>query len=87
MLRLIAKDAVDQNAIRRHNDVLLRHRAAAVRTELLEIAAMLDFAPDPDPSCVIALHGLLRDGISPLYNPAAHASELRATLHHVRSGL
>src|SRR5262245_37577961 len=87
MLRLIAKDSIDPNPLRRHNDVLLRQRAAAVRTEPLEIAAILGFAHDPDPSCITALHQLLRDGISPLYNPAVNASELHTTLGYIRTGL
>jgi hypothetical protein len=87
LLRLVAKDAVDPNPFRRRNDVLLRYRAAAVRTELLQIAAILEPAGDPDPSCIAALHNLLRDGISPLYNPAVPATELRDTLDYVRRGL
>ena len=87
MLRLVARDAVDPNPLRRRHDVLLRYRAAAVRTELLEIAAMLDRAHDPDPSCIAALSDLLRDGSSPLYHPGVSATELRATLEYARAGL
>lgn len=68
--------------------VLLRNRAAAVRTDLLEIAATLERAEEPDANCVAELKKLLTDGCeSPLYNPDVHISELRATLHYVRSGL
>jgi hypothetical protein len=65
--------------------VLLHYRAAAVRTELLEIAATLERSDNPDPACIAELHDLLANGCdSPLYNPHIHVSELRATLHHVR---
>jgi hypothetical protein len=67
---------------------LLRDRVTAVRTDLLELAVMLERADDPDPARVAALHDLLANGCdSPLYNPEVHVSELRATLYYVRSGL
>jgi hypothetical protein len=67
---------------------LLHYRAAAVRTELLEIAALLERAHDPDPACVAELRRLLANGCdSPLYNSDIHVSELHATLHHVRARL
>jgi hypothetical protein len=66
---------------------LLHYRAAAVRTELLEIAALLDYARDPDPACVKEIHELLVDGASPLYHPGVHVSELYATLYYIRAGL
>jgi hypothetical protein len=67
---------------------LLHYRAAAVRTDLLEIAALLEHAHNPDPARVAALHDLLANGCdSPLYNTDVHISELLATLHYVRSGL
>ena len=87
LLRLVAKDSLDSNRFRRRNDVLLRYRAATVRGDLLQVAAMLDNASDPDPACIAVLHDLLRDGISPLYNPAVDASELQDTLDYVRQGL
>ena len=72
-LRLTARLATDRDPIRRRHDVLLHYRAAAVRTDLLEIAA---------------LHNLLANGCdSPLYNAHIHLSELRATLDYIRSGL
>jgi hypothetical protein len=87
-LRSTAKQAVDQDPIRRHRDALLQYRAASVRTDLLEIAAMLERAPDPDPACIAALHTLLTSGCdSPLYNVGIDPSELRSTLDHVRAGL
>jgi hypothetical protein len=69
--------------------VLLHYRAAAVRTDLLEIAALLERAHDPDPACIEALRALLAntDGESPLYNTNTPFPELEATLDYVRSGL
>jgi hypothetical protein len=87
-LRLIAKTAVDRDPIRRHRDVLLHYRAAAVRTDLLEIAAVLESAHNADPTRIEALHALLANGSdSPLYNARIPFSELEATLDYVRSGL
>jgi len=87
-LRRTANRAHDPNPIRRRREALLHYRAAAVRTELLEIAAMLERAHDPDPASVAALHELLANGCdSPLYNANIHISELHATLHGVRAGL
>jgi hypothetical protein len=83
-LRRAARDA---NGKRGGLDVLLHYRAAAVRTELLEIAALLEQATDPDPTCVKEIHELLANGDSPLYHPGAHVSELYATLYYVRAGL
>jgi hypothetical protein len=86
-LRSTAKEATDRGACP-HSSVLLRYRAAAVRTDLLEIAAILEHAHDPDPARIAALHDLLANGCdSPLYNPDIHPSELHATLHYIRSGL
>jgi len=67
--------------------VLLRYRAAAVRTDLLEIAALLEHARDPDPACVTAIYELLANRDSPLYDPRVHVSELYATLYCVRVAL
>jgi hypothetical protein len=67
---------------------LLHYRAAAVRTDLLDIAAMLERANDPNPDCVTALHDLLaHNGHSPLYDPKISFSELEAALDWIRSGL
>jgi hypothetical protein len=86
-LRETARDANDPNPIRRWQSVLLHYRAAAVRTELLEIAALLEQARDPDVDCVAAVRELLRDGASPLYHPGVHVSELYITLDSIRAGL
>ena len=87
-LRLTARLATDRDPIRRRHDVLLHYRAAAVRTDLLEIAALVEHAHHPDPDCVAALRDLLADGCdSPLYNADIHFSELHAVLAYVRSGL
>jgi hypothetical protein len=68
--------------------VLLCDRVVAVRTDLLEIADLLEGADDPHPSCVADLERLLRDGCSsPLYNSDVHPSELRAILYYARSQL
>jgi hypothetical protein len=87
-LRRTANHAIDPDPIRRRYDVLLHYRAAAVRTDLLEIAALLERATDPNPDCVTALHDLLaHNGNSPLYDPKISFSELEAALDYVRSGL
>ena len=72
----------------RTREPLLHYRAAAVRSDLLEIAALLEHTHDPDPARVAARHNLLANGCdSPLYNTDILISELHATLHYVRSGL
>jgi hypothetical protein len=87
-LRRTANRADDPDPIRRRREALLHYRAAAVRTDLLEIAAALERAHYPDPAIVTTLHELLANGCdSPLYNPAIHLSELHATLHGVRNRL
>jgi hypothetical protein len=87
-LRVITKQSADSDSIRRSRDVLLHYRAAAVRADLLEIAAMLERCPDPEPDCLIALSRLLADGCdSPLYNAEIDVSELYATLDQIRAGL
>jgi hypothetical protein len=85
-LRRIARDANDRRP-RRGLDMLLPYRAAAVRTELLEIAALLEQVHDPDPACVHEIHELLANGDSPLYHRGVHVSELYATLYYLRAGL
>jgi hypothetical protein len=87
-LRRTANHRPDPDPIARRRQLLLHDRTAAVRSELLEIAAMLERANDPDPASIAALHKLLANGCgSPLYNPDIHVSELRATLYGVRGGL
>ena len=85
-LRGTVSDA-DERALRPGPEVLLHHRASAVRVELLEIASLLERADDPDPDCRKDIHMLLGDGDSPLYHPGVHISELFATLYYVRAGL
>jgi hypothetical protein len=65
---------------------LLADRAAAVRAELLELAAMLELAGEPDASWVGQIRDLMTDGCkSPLFNPDVHISELLATLYYLRA--
>lgn len=87
-LRLTATRRRHRNAGRYRGTVLLYDRLDAIRIDLLHIASLLELADDPDPDCVAELNRLLRDGCdSPLYNPAVHPSELRATLHYARRAL
>jgi hypothetical protein len=87
-LRRTANWADNTDPIRRRYDVLLHYRAAAVRTDLLEIAALLERTQTPNPECVATLHHLLASGCdSALYNPRVPVSELRATLDNVRAAL
>jgi hypothetical protein len=87
-LRRTADHAEEPHPLARRRQALLHYRVVAVRTDLLEIAAMLEHAQDPDPACVEALRDLLANGCdSPLYNADIHVSELCATLAYVRSGL
>jgi hypothetical protein len=87
-LRRTAKCAGEPDPLVRRRQVLLHYRVAAVRTDLLELAATLERADKPDPACIAELHNLLANGCdSPLYNSDIHVSELRATLHHVRARL
>lgn len=87
-LRRTANRAEPPRALARTPEPLLHYRAAAVRTDLLEIAAILEHTRKPDPARVAAVRDLLANGCdSPLYNPDIHISELHATLHYVRSGL
>lgn len=87
-LRRTAQHTQQPHPLTRRRETLLHYRVAAVRTDLLEIAAILEHAHDPDPECVTELHELLANGCdSPLYNADIHVSELHATLHYVRAGL
>jgi hypothetical protein len=66
----------------------LHYRVAAVRTELLELAAFLEHTPDPDPASVAALRDLLANSRgSPLYNPNIPAAGLDEALQRIRAGL
>ncbi len=87
-LRRTANRAPRPRPLTRIPEPLLHYRVAAVRRDLLEIAATLEQANNPDPACVAALHDLLADGCdSPLYNTDIHISELYATLDYVRRSL
>ena len=87
-LRRTASRTEQPRALARTPEPLLQYRAAAVRTDLLEIAAILEHMHNPDPVRVAALHDLLANGCaSPLYNADIHISELYATLDYVRRGL
>ena len=86
-LRRTADRTEEPDPIARRRQPLLHYRVAAVRTELLEIAAALERAQNAPPTSVETLRALLANGCdSPLYNPDIHVSELHATLHHVRAG-
>jgi len=86
-IRAVARAAADQSPPSRW-EVLLRSRAVPLRAELLEVAAMVERAQQPDVACIAALRSLLRDGgRSPLYNPSVDPRELAATLDYVRGGL
>jgi hypothetical protein len=75
-------------ARRRPYEVLLLRRAAAVRRELLEISALVRISSGPDPGCLAELHALLTSGTdSPLFNSAASAEQLVATLERARREL
>ena len=67
------------------SESLLCDRAEAVRTELLELAAVLQAASNPPPEVIAALHELLTDGCSsPLYNADVPVEELSARLDRAR---
>jgi hypothetical protein len=86
-IRAVARAAADQSPPSRWG-LLLRSRAASVRTELLEVAAIVERAQQPDVACIEALRSLLRDGgMSPLYNPSVDPGDLPATVDCVRRGL
>lgn len=59
---------------------VLYDRIAAVRAQLLELAAALEDGHGQEPTSVAVIRELLRDGRSPLYNPNVPADDLSATL-------
>lgn len=87
-LKSLANRRPPRDRAHRRFEVLLHDRVALVRSDLLEIATVLQHETQPDPGCVKELHRLLTDGCeSPLYNPDVHSSELRATVFYLRSRL
>jgi hypothetical protein len=73
---------------RQWRPLFLVDRVAAARPQLLEIAALLEQAGDPDPVAVKMLKRLLTDGCeSPLYVRGIHPSELSATLYYTKRRL
>jgi hypothetical protein len=69
-------------------ELLLQDRVTPVRSELHEIASLVERARDPEPAWIESLHDLLGNGCdSPLYNADVHESELRATLYYARAAL
>ncbi|HYB28612.1 MAG TPA: hypothetical protein VEF89_18505 [Solirubrobacteraceae bacterium] len=87
-LRRTANRTPSRDPVRGRCDVLLYERVAHTRTDLLDIADLLDNTDNPDPGCLATLREVLGDGCkSPLYNTDIHVSELRATLYYVRSAL
>jgi hypothetical protein len=83
-LQHTANQTDELHPLARRREPLLSRRAAAVRGELLQIAAGLEHTQDPDPTTLAELHQLLANGCdSPLYNPDIHISELRATVYYL----
>jgi hypothetical protein len=83
----VARHAAPRARRRRH-ELLLISRAAAARTALLEVAALVRCSTDPSPECMAELHTLLTSGCdSPLYNPDVPAQQLVAILDRARATL
>jgi hypothetical protein len=86
-LRRVARRAGSPAPARRF-EVLLCDRAAAVRFELLDLAALLQRTRNPHPAAIATLRWLLTDGCeSPLYNRDVPASRLTPALDEVRTAL
>jgi hypothetical protein len=66
---------------------LLLDRVTPERPQLLAIAAALEQAHHPDPTCVAAIRELLTNACSPLYNTNLPATDLHTTLNRVHAGL
>jgi hypothetical protein len=80
-LHFVAKRGAGVGIGRR--ELVLIGRAAAVRTELLQIAALLHQTRAADPEVVRELNVLVSHACdSPLYNEDVHISELYATVDH-----
>jgi hypothetical protein len=87
-LRRIARSRPEPDPLRRHYVLHQQDRVAAVRDELLELAALIEQARDIDPECLVEVRRLLTSGCdSPLYNPDIHPSEMLAALYFMRSRL
>jgi hypothetical protein len=73
---------------RRQYEMLLISRATSLRSELLEVAALVRCSSNPDPECLAELHELLTSGLdSPLYNRRVPAGQLAETLNRARDAL
>jgi hypothetical protein len=66
---------------------LLRYRAAAVRSDLLQIAVLIEHGDDPDPASVQAVRALLHEPASPLYDASVDMADLHLTLEQLRNAL
>jgi hypothetical protein len=87
-LRRVARSHPDRDPLRRRAVLYQHDRVDAVRTELLELAALIEQARDIDPACLAEVRRLLTSGCeSPLYNPDIHPSEMLAALYFLRSRL
>ena len=74
--------------MRRHYVVLYPDRVSAARSQLLEVAALIEQAREVDPECIAELRRLLTSGCdSPLYNREIHPSEMTTALYFLRSRL
>ncbi len=84
-LRRLAASRPERDPVRRRYVFVLDDRVAAVRADLLQLAAMIERAPVIDARCFTELRNLLTNGCdSPLYNREIHVSELHASLYYVR---
>jgi hypothetical protein len=83
-LRKIAVRANAGDPMNHRHSVLLRRRAAAATSELLETADELERTLQPSPAAMTLIDGLLTSCDSPLYNPHVPAAELSQTLSRVR---
>jgi hypothetical protein len=84
-LRRTANRASARDRFSRWPEPLLCERVTLVRSELLDLADMLERTEHPDADSVVALRDLLSNGCdSPLYNADLHPSELRAALYYIR---
>ncbi len=83
-----AEHVPSRGRLRTSAELLIPERVEAVRSDLLEIAAVLEHLDEADRASTGLLHKLLSDGCdSPLYNADLHVSELQAALYYVKKGL